>query len=221
MKLPVIVVNFKTYRQSSGKNAVKLARICEKVSKKTKSSIIVAVQAADISEIARTVKIPVYAQHVDNISYGKNTGFIFPETVKAAGASGTLLNHAEHKLDYKTLAATINSCRKLKLTTVVCAANNREAVAVAKMKPDVIAIEPPELIGTGISVSKAKPQFIKSGVKAVHKIKKIPVICGAGISTGQDVKRALQLGTVGVLPASAIDTAGNPEAVVKDLVTGL
>ena len=220
MKLPVIVVNFKTYRQSSGKNAVKLAKICEKVAKKNKSNIIVAVQAANISEVAHAVKIPVYAQHVDNISYGKNTGFTLPEAVKAAGASGTLLNHAEHKLDHKTLAATINSCRKLKLTTVVCAANNREAAAVARMKPDIIAIEPPELIGTGISVSKAKPQFIKSGVKAVHKIKKIPVICGAGISTGDDVKRALQLGTVGVLPASAIDTATNPEAVVKDLVSG-
>lgn len=221
MKFPAIIVNFKTYEQSTGKNAVKLAMICDSTAKKQRKNIIIAVQAADISSVAKAVKIPVFSQHVDNISFGKNTGFILPEAVKAAGASGTLLNHAEHKLDYKVLKATIDLCRKLKLTTVVCAADNKEAKIVAKMNPDIIAVEPPELIGSGIPVSQAKPKFIINAVKAVHKIKKIPVICGAGIGNGNDVRKALELGTVGVLPASAITTAKNPGKVVEDMANGL
>src|SRR3989344_1802069 len=118
MKTPVIIVNFKTYPQATGDNAARLAKACEKVAKASGVNIIAAVQASDIYRVASSAKIPVFAQHVDNIDYGKNTGFILPEAVKDAGASGTLLNHAEHKLDYKVLKATIDLCRRLKLTTV-------------------------------------------------------------------------------------------------------
>ena len=218
MKTPVIVVNFKTYREATGKNAVSLAKLCEKVAKESKTNIIAAVQAADIAAVSKAVRIPVWAQHVDNIAYGKNTGFILPDAVKEAGASGTLLNHAEHKLDYKILAATIEICKRLGLTTVVCAANNREAAAAARFSPDFIAVEPPELIGTGIPVSKAKPEVVTKSIAAVNKVKSIPVLCGAGINKGEDVKKALELGTEGVLLASSVTTAGNPEAVLRDLV---
>jgi len=218
MKTPIIIVNFKTYRQATGKNAVKLAKICEKVAKQSKVNIVVAVQAADISKVASSVKIPVFAQHVDNISYGKNTGFTLPEAVKQAGAKGTLLNHAEHKLDYKILAATINSCKKLKLTTVVCAANNKEAAIVAKFSSDFIAVEPPALIGTLVSVSKADPKVVTSSIAAIKKVKNIPVLCGAGVANGEDVAKALKLGTKGVLIATAVDKAKDPKAALNDLV---
>ena len=218
MKQPIIIVNFKTYRRATWDNAVKLARACEKISAKSGVNIAVAVQAVDIPRVASAVKIPVLAQHVDSITYGKNTGFILPEAVKQAGARGTLLNHAEHKLNYKILADTINSCKKLKLTTVVCAADNKEASVAAKLNPDFIAVEPPELIGTGIPVSKAKPKVVTSSIAAVRKVKNIPVLCGAGINTGEDVLKALKLGAKGLLLASAVTSAKNQEAVLRDLV---
>lgn len=221
MKTPVIVVNFKTYEQAIGKNAVGLAKACEKVAKKSGVNIVAAVQAADIYRVASSVKIPVFAQHVDSIAYGKNTGFTLPEAVKAAGASGTLLNHAEHKLDYKVLADTINSCKRLGMTTIVCAAGKEEAAIAAKLNPDFIAVELPELIGTLVSVSKVKPEVVTSAIKEVKRIKDIPVLCGAGVANGDDVKKALELGTVGVLVATAVVVAKNPEAALTDLVKSL
>jgi triosephosphate isomerase len=81
------------------------------------------------------------------------------------------------------------------------------------MKPDYIAVEPRELIGGKISVSQARPELISDTVKAV----KTKVLCGAGINTRQDVKKALKLGAKGVLVASAVAKSKNPGKVLKEL----
>ena len=216
---PFILVNFKTYPEGTGKEAVKLARKCQKVSRK---KIIVAVQPVDVREVSSKVRIPVWAQHVDNIEPGRNTGFITPGSIKLAGAKGTLLNHAEHKISHKELEETIKKCKKLKLLTMVCASTKSEASKVAKFKPDFIAVEPPKFIGTGISVSDADPKIITDSVKEVRRTsKRIPVVCGAGITKGHDVKRALELGSKGVLVASGIVKCKNQEAEIRDLVKNL
>ncbi len=221
MKTPVIIVNFKTYRQATGNNSVKLARACEKVAKASGVNIVAAAQAADIYRVASSARIPVFAQHVDNVSYGKNTGFVLPEAVKAAGASGTLLNHAEHKIEYTALADTITRCKRLGLTTVVCAEGREEAALVAKLNPDFIAVELPELIGTLVSVSKANPEEVTSAIAEIKRVRDIPVLCGAGVANGDDVAKALKLGTKGVLLATAVTTAKNPEAALAELVKSI
>ncbi len=218
MKTPAIIVNFKTYRQATGDNAVRLAKACEKVAKASGVNIIAAVQAAEIYRVASAARIPVFAQHVDSIGYGKNTGYILPQSIKEAGASGTLLNHAEHKIDYETLEAAIGSCKRLGLTTVVCAEGKEEAATVARLNPDFIAVELPELIGTLVSVSKANPEAVTSAIAEIKRIRDIPVLCGAGVANGEDVKKALELGTVGVILATAVTTAKNPEAALAELV---
>lgn len=219
MAKPIILINTKTYREATGKNAVKLAKACSRVAMQKKIPIILAVQATDISTAAKAASIPIWAQHVDNITYGRNTGFLTPEAAKAAGAAGTLLNHAEHKLNYKVLRETIAKCRKVKLKTMVCAATRKEAAIVAAFKPDYIAVEPPELIGTGISVSTAKPGIITNSVAAVRKVsKKIPVVCGAGITNGNDVKKAIELGSHGALAASGIVLARSQDAALRELL---
>ena len=221
MKLPVLAINFKTYRQATGQNAVRLARVCAKEAAKSRKQVVVGVQAPDIFPVSKAVSIPVFAQHVDGIAYGKNTGHILPEAVRQSGAKGTFLNHAEHKLDHKILKATIKACRKAGLTTIVFAANKKEAAKIAGFNPDFVAVEPPELIGTGISVSSTKPEVISSSVAAVRKVKKVPVLCGAGISKGTDVARAIELGAKGAAVASAITTSKNPGAVVRELIRAM
>ena len=221
LKLPVLAINFKTYMQATGLNAVKLAKICAKEAAKSRKAVVVGVQAADVFRVSQAVRIPVYAQHVDCIEYGKNTGHTLPEAVRQNGAKGTFLNHAEHKLDHNVLKATIKACKKAGLTTIVFASDKRESAKIAAFNPDCIAVEPPELIGTGISVSSAKPQVISSSVAAVKKVRKIPVLCGAGISRGTDVAKAIELGAKGAAVASAITTAKNPGAVVRDLVKSM
>ena len=158
MKLPLLAINFKTYMQATGQNAVKLAKICAKEAAKSRKAVVVGVQAADVFRVSQAVRIPVYAQHVDCIEYGKNTGHTLPEAVRQNGAKGTFLNHAEHKLDHKVLKATIKACKKVGLTTIVFASDKRESAKIAAFNPDCIAVEPPELIGTESRFPQQSPR---------------------------------------------------------------
>lgn len=216
LKTPIIIVNFKTYREALGKNAVRLARICDLVAKETGKSIAVAVSAPDIYAVKKEVDIPVIAQHVDSDEFGANTGAILPEAVKEAGAFGTLLNHSEKQIAMKTLKQTIERCREVNLLTIVCAKDDKVAEQIAKLKPDYVAMEPPQLIGGKISVSTAEPELVK---KTVEKVEKhgIKTICGAGVHTKQDVSAAIKLGTVGVLIASGVVKHKDPEKELREL----
>ena len=221
VKLPLVIVNFKTYPECTGKKALELAKVCGKVASETKAEILIAVQAADIRMIANEVNIKVLAQHIDPYEQGTRTGWISPESVKEAGAVGTLLNHSERAIDAARIISSIKKCRELGLTTIVCADVPDRAEAIAYDNPDFIAIEPPELIAGNVSVSKAKPEVITESVKKVESIRKIPVLCGAGVKDKEDVKKALKLGASGILVASGIVKAKNPEEALRDLVEGL
>jgi triosephosphate isomerase len=137
---PIIIINFKTYK--TRKQDLILAKTLEKVS----GDVVVAVQAANISEIARNTRLKVFAQHVDPVKPGRHTGFITPESVKAQGAIGTFLSHSEHKLDLKTLKQTLKHCKQVKLKTAVFAKDLAEAKKMEKLKPDFLIYEPPELV---------------------------------------------------------------------------
>ena len=216
----MIILNFKTYESGTGMNAVAMAKICEEVAKESGVKIIPVVQALDIERICNSVKIPVFAQHIDAVNYGANTGKILPVAIKAAGAKGSLLNHSENTIMAKEILTGIDILKKLDMTSVVCTKSPSESSMVAKFGPDYIAVEPPELIGSGRSVTKAKPQIITKAISEVLKIDKISVLCGAGIVNGEDVKKALELGAEGILIASAVMKAENPKDILMDLCTG-
>jgi len=213
----MMIINFKTYEQGTGEKALKLAKIADSLDSNVE--IIIAVQPTDIKFIAENVKIRVFSQHIDPIGYGAHTGWILPEAVKSAGAEGTLLNHSERRIDFETLGKSIKRCRELGLTTVVCADTPETAKRVAEFRPDYIAIEPPELIGGEVSVSKAKPEVI---MKSIEKVKPfgIPILCGAGIHEKEDVKKAVKLGARGILVASGVVKSENSEEAIRDLLEG-
>jgi len=213
----MIIVNFKTYAEATGKRAVELARKAEKVRNETSVYIGVAPQFADISAVAEAVKIPVFAQHIDPIKPGSFTGHVLAESVKEAGAVGTLINHSERQLKLSDISEIIEITRGKGLLTVVCANNPHISAAAAALKPDIIAIEPPELIGTGIPVSKAKPEVVTGTIKLVREVNsKVTILCGAGITRGEDVAIALKLGTQGVLVASGIVKAKDPHRILRE-----
>ena len=216
LQTPVIIVNFKTYLESTGKRAVELAKQAEKVAKETGANIVVVPQFVDIATIAEAVEIPVFAQHIDPIKPGNCTGHVLAEAVKEAGAVGTLINHSERQLRLIDVDAIIALAKDKGLISCVCANNPSVSAAIAAMHPDITSVEPPELIGTGISVSKAKPEIVTDTVKLVHKIDpKMTILCGAGISQAEDVSIALNLGTCGVLVASGIVKAKDPYSVLR------
>jgi triosephosphate isomerase len=218
IRTPVIIINFKTYEKSTGKAAVKLAETAEEVSRETGASIAVASQFTDIDRIARKVNIPVFAQHIDPVSYGSNTGHVLPQAVKEAGAVGTLINHSERRIEPAIVKATVEKAKEVGLITIVCADTPTTCKKLAAFNPDYIAVEPPELIGTGIPVSKAKPEVVTDSIKVVKMVnQKITVLCGAGITVGEDYDAALKLGTEGVLLASGVVKAENQKKVLLDL----
>ena len=207
-----IIINFKAYKEGTGEEAVKLAKICSEFSKKEK--IIIAAQESDIRVISKIKKITVFAQHVDAVEYGPHTGAILAEDVKKAGAKGSLLNHSEKRISFKDLKFCVKKLRKLRMTSVVCVQSVNEAKKIAKLKPNYIAYEPPSLIGGKVSVSTAKPDVIKKVVQAV----KIPILVGAGIHSRKDVIAAKKLGAKGILVSSAVVKAKKPEKVLRELV---
>ena len=216
LQTPLIIVNFKTYLESTGKKAVELAKQAEKAAKETGANIVVVPQFVDIAAIAEAVEIPVFAQHIDPIKPGNCTGHVLAEAVKEAGAVGTLINHSERQLRLIDVDAIIALAKEKGLISCVCANNPSVSAAVAAMHPDITSVEPPELIGTGISVSKAKPEIVTDTVKLVRKIDpQMTILCGAGISTAEDVSIALKLGTRGVLVASGIVKAKDPYSVLR------
>jgi triosephosphate isomerase len=215
MKTPVIIVNFKCYEESTGKNALKLAKICESVSKKYKINIAVIPQFTDLNFISKKINIPVLSQHLDPIKPGAFTGHVSALALKESGVVGTLINHSERKLDLGKIRECVQTAKDYGLTTVCCSADVNESREIAKFNPDFIAYEPPELIGTGISVSQTKPEVVTETINEIKKINpNIKVLCGAGITKSEDVKKALELGTVGVLLASGVVKAKDSKKVL-------
>ncbi|MFH1063761.1 MAG: triose-phosphate isomerase [Candidatus Woesearchaeota archaeon] len=220
--MPTVVVNFKTYSQATGQRAVDLAKICEKVSKDTGVTVIVAVQNLDLFHVSKEVSIPVYAEHIDPIKYGANTGKDLPEAVVENGATGVLINHSEDPEDLKDIEIAIKRSKDVGLLTIVCAPTAATSEAIAALGADFVAVEPPELIGGDISVSKAQPGLITETVEMVHRIdERIPVLCGAGVKDHEDVRIAMKLGCEGILVASGVTKADDPEAALRDLIKGM
>jgi len=212
-----LLVNFKTYLEATGKKAIELAVKLEKVGEETGVKVGVAPQFCDIEQVAANVGMPVFAQHIDPIPPGAFTGHVLAESLSAAGASGTLINHSERNLKLPEIEKSVEHAREVGLTTVVCAGTARLGAAVALLEPDMVAIEPPELIGSGRAVSKERPEIIIESVRRIRTVNgQVKILCGAGITSGDDVYAALKLGTQGVLVASGIVKAPTPEAVLRD-----
>ena len=216
MKLPLILINFKSYAEGTGDNALKLAKICEELSGKHDVTIAIAPQDVDVFRISSKLKIPIFAQNVEPIEPGAHTGHELALAAKEAGAMGSLINHSENRMNVEQIGQSVDIAKKNKLKTIVCVPNIELTERIAEFKPDFIAYEVPELIGTGKAISKSMPDSVKEFVKVLSDTGIIP-LCGAGISTGKDVKIALELGTKGVIIASAVVKSNDPKKVLEDM----
>ena len=81
--------------------------------------------------------------------------------------------------------------------------------------PTYFCIEPPELIGGDVSVSTAHPELIRAAVEASP----VPVLTGAGVKTGEDLRIAAELGSAGVILASGIVLAQDRTAAFARLLS--
>ena len=218
---PLIVVNFKTYATAMGQKAVDLAQAMERASKDHVRMIAV-VSAFDLNAVKQAApSLEVWSQHLDPVGQGSFTGWLQPENAIERGAQGTIINHAEHKVDIEHVQQLMQQLPD-EFPMCACAADVGEAHQLAELGPTFIAVEPPELIGGDISVTTADPAIVSDTVNAVHAINPhVRVLCGAGVKDGKDVKTAVELGAHGVLLASGVTKASDVDAVLADLVAGL
>ncbi|MCK4885386.1 triose-phosphate isomerase, partial [Candidatus Bathyarchaeota archaeon] len=132
------------------------------------------------------------------------------------------INHSERRLKMFDIESIITKTRESGMVSVVCTNNAAVSAAAAALKPYMIALEPPELIGTGIPVSKTKPEVVTETVELVKRVNPdIVTLCGAGITKGEDVTAALRLGTMGVLVASGIVKAKDPRKVLMEFAEAI
>ena len=218
---PLIVVNFKTYATAMGQKAVDLAQAMERASKDHVRMIAV-VSAFDLHAVKQAApSLEVWSQHLDPVGQGSFTGRLQPINAIERGAQGTIINHAEHKVDIEHVQQLMQQLPD-EFPMCACAADVDEAHQLAELGPSFIAVEPPELIGGDISVTTADPAIVSDTVNAVRAINpQVRVLCGAGVKDGKDVKTAVELGAHGVLLASGVTKAGDVDAVLADLVAGL
>ncbi len=217
-----LIVNFKNYAEILGAGSVRLAKAAQEVHSKTGVEIIVAPPGPLLALVASKVSIPVYSQSVGDESGDKTTGAFLPEAVKGAGATGTILNHSESRRHIGELRRLMPRLGQLSIEVCLCTATSGEAARLAKMGPRFLAVEPPDLIGSGIAVSKARPEVVTRSVEAARKAGfKGSVLCGAGIVSGRDVERAVELGAEGVLVSSSVVKARDWRSKLEELAHSL
>lgn len=202
-----------------GRESLMLAKKADELVEKYGVKIIYTPQYVDIPVIsAETKNIFVFAQHMDSLEIGRGIGSVLPEAIRAAGAKGVLLNHAEKRLPLGILNKTIKRADELGLATLVCADTPEEAFAIAHLSPNIIIAESPELIEGGKRGAEEKKviQRINSTIQKINK--DIHVLHGAGINNSQDVYEIIRLGAEATGSTSAIIKAKDPFFMLEEMI---
>lgn len=215
IKPPFFEIGPKAYMY--GERMLKLAKAADEASLKYDVRIILTPQPSDIYLLKKETKhVFIFAQHMDPIPIGRGNGYILAEALKAAGADGVILNHAEKPMTLADLSTAIKRADEVGLVSMACADSLREAEAIAHLTPNIIVAEPTELIGTGQTSDEEYVIATTSAIKRVNP--DIQVLQAAGISNGQDVYRTIRAGADATGTTSGIMKAENPEAMLDEMI---
>ncbi|MEK0319107.1 MAG: triose-phosphate isomerase, partial [Nitrosopumilus sp.] len=213
--------NCKNYEEISGDKIIKFVKTAEKVSKKYKVKIAIAPPQHLVGLVANS-SILILSQHIDDSKVGSTTGFVIPELLKKSKVKGSLINHSEHRISSTEIQKLVLKLKELKMISILCVKDVAEVKKYSKLNPDYIAIEPPELIGSGKAVSKEKPELITKAADAVKSAKNnTKLLCGAGIVSGEDVVKAIELGSKGILVASGIIKSKDWDKVITEFAKSM
>ncbi|MHB8568324.1 MAG: triose-phosphate isomerase [Nitrososphaerales archaeon] len=226
------IINTKNYLETGGTNASALADVVQAVSDQARTSpspviIYLSVSAFSIGSLStKYPRLNIFAQHLDDVSIGSTTGFLVPEIAQSFGVKGSLLNHSEHQMTHSNIINLVKRLKILGMTSVVCAQSEDEVSRFALLSPDYVAIEPPDLIGSGNAVSKLRPELISESKKFVQAANletgsQTKLLCGAGIVDSNDARIAVELGAEGILVASGVIKSENWRKKVESLVQGM
>ena len=86
----MLLINFKTYKESSGENAITLANHAFELSREFSVPTCVCPNMLDLKDVARIYPGGTWAQHADYFERGRATGWVPLELIKESGATGDL-----------------------------------------------------------------------------------------------------------------------------------
>ena len=218
IKAPFFEIGPKSYL--FGDDVLELAKVADAASKKYDVDIIFTCPIIELRRVKEaTSKIHVFAPHMDALKPGRGLADILPESLKAAGAEGVMLNHCEKPLTLAELKARIARADEVGLATIVCADSIAEASAIAHLNPNIIVAEPTELIGTGKASDK---EYVEASTRCVKEVNpEIQVLQGAGIHCYDDVYRNIFAGADATGSSSGIVGLPTKEAqyaMVDDMI---
>ncbi len=205
-----------------GKALLKLAQHADKLSQKFNVRIIITPQCVDIPMLVReTEHILVFAQHMDPLKIGRGIGSVLPEAIKEAGAVGTLLNHVEKKLTLAEIERTIQRADEIDLATMVCADNAKEAIEIAKMCPNIILVESPNLIEAGKRAINDQLEIKKVNQMIWEINPNILVLHGGGMSTAEDAYNIVKWGAQATGSTSGVILAEDPFKRLEEMISAM
>lgn len=215
IKAPFFVVNPKSFLY--GEPLMELARHANELAKSNPIDILFTAPLTELANIARECpELIVTAQHMDDIKPGDAMGKVLMESLVHIGVRAAVLNHADHPLAMSTLANSILRAKDMGLQTIVCADTIQEAQAVAMLQPDIVLVEPTELIGQAQISSR---EYVTSTIESIKKVNpEILVEQGAGIRSEKDILELLQLGADGVGATSGIVKAEDPAGMMEKMI---
>ena len=221
---PIIFVNMKLHREAVEEMKDFIEAMVKVMERWPNVRLVLATPAmsvAQASHLCQDTPVEVWTQHLDIDGWGSSTGATSAAHARSLGATGTLLNHAERPMSVDGVKDILEGEHR-PTTICICAPEPQAAAEYARLGPDYLAVEPPELIGGDVSVTTADPGIISSTVASVKDAAPdVMVLCGAGVKTGEDLRVALELGASGVLLASGITKADRPGAALENLLKGL
>lgn len=214
---PFLMINTKSYKYSYGKKLNELATRADELATTYNITILLTCQYTSIREVSeKTQNLIVTAQHMDSLEEGLGMGHVLPNAIYEAGARAVVLNHAEKPLISSDLSKSINKAKKLGMKSIICADSVTDAKAFAMMNPDILLMEPTNLIGTGQTSSD---NYIIETNRAIREINNdVFIMQGAGISTADDITRSLELGADGNGVTSGIVANENPLKILNDMI---
>lgn len=214
-RVPYFEIGIKNFLY--GDDVYNLALAADKASKEYDIDVMFITPYADIRRVAEnTERLIVLAPYMDTLRPGRGMADVLPESLKAAGAKGVVINHCERPMTLNAIKATIDRANELDMLSFVCTDSIAEAKAVSHFHPDIINPEPSDLIGSG---NTSGMDFVLASIDAIKSIdENIVVEQAAGITTGEQVYEFLMAGAEAVGAASGVCKAKDPCAKARELI---
>ena len=97
---PYLILNFKSYKASTGKELTRLLEICERAAQDSSVSVYAALPATELYRARDYRHVKIIAQHFDPVHDCACTGSIYLSALKDHGVSASLLNHSEKRISF-------------------------------------------------------------------------------------------------------------------------